>query len=167
MIDSPDQPQYGITPIAEMARTPGIDFVRAIFDGHLPTPPIMQAVKPFDCTVEPGVAVLHAIPGLQHYNPIGSVHGGYAAILLDSAMGLAIHSMLPAGMGYTTLEFKISFIRSMTTETGTVRTEGRTLNVGRRAATAEARITDAKGVLLAHATTTCLIFEIPGGHRGT
>jgi uncharacterized protein (TIGR00369 family) len=75
--------------------------------------------------------------------------------------------MLPAGTGYTTLEFKISFIRSMTTDTGTVRAEGRTLNVGRRAATAEARITDTKGRLLAHATTTCLIFEIPGGPKGT
>ena len=117
MTDTPDQPQYGITPIAEMVRMPGIDFVRAIFNGDLPTPPIMQGVKPFNCTIEPGIAVLHATPGLQHYNPIGSVHGGYAAILLDSAMGLAIHSLLPAGMGYTTLEFKISFIRSMTTET--------------------------------------------------
>lgn len=167
MTDSPDQLQYGITPIAEMAKMPGIEFVRAIFEGELPTPPIMQGVKPFNCTVEPGVAVLHAIPGLQHYNPIGSVHGGYAAILLDSAMGLAVHSSLPAGTGYTTLEFKISFIRSMTTETGTVRAEGRTLNVGRRAATAEARITDSKGSLLAHATTTCLVFEIPGGRKGT
>ncbi len=166
MASSPDQPQYGVTPIEVMAKMPGLDFVSAIFEGRLPAPPIMQGVKPFDCTAEPGVAVLHATPGLQHYNPIGSVHGGYAAILLDSAMGLAIHSMLPPGMGYTTLEFKVSFIRSMTTETGTVRTEGRTLNVGRRTATAEARITDASGRLLAHATTTCLIFEIPG-RKGT
>jgi uncharacterized protein (TIGR00369 family) len=98
---------------------------------------------------------------LRHYNPIGSVHGGYAATLLDSAMGLAVHSALPAGTAYTTLEFKVSFIRGMTSETGPVRTEGRTLNVGRRTATAEARIADAKGRLLAHATTTCLVFEIP------
>jgi len=107
------------------------------------------------------VVVIHSVPGFRHYNPIGSVHGGYAAILLDSAMGLAVQSMLPAGTGYTTLEFKISFIKGMTKDTGAVRTEGRTLNVGRRAATAEARITDAKGRLLAHATTTCLVFEIP------
>ena len=112
-------------------------------------------------TVEPGVVAMHSTPGFRHYNPIGSVHGGYAAILLDSAMGLAVQSMLPAGTGYTTLEFKISFIKGMTKDTGVVRTEGRTLNVGRRAATAEARITDAKGRLLAHATTTCLVFEIP------
>ena len=153
--------EYGVTPTSVMASMTGLEFVRAIFEGRLPAPPIMQSVEPFDCTAEPGVVVMHSVPGFRHYNPIGSVHGGYAAILLDSAMGLAVQSMLPAGTGYTTLEFKISFIRGMTKDTGPIRTEGRTLNVGRRAATAEARITDAKGRLLAHATTTCLVFEIP------
>ena len=153
--------QYGVTPPEVMASMAGIDFVRAIFDGKLPAPPIMQTVEPFDSTAEPGVVVIHSIPGFRHYNPIGSVHGGYAATLLDSAMGLAVHTMLPAGTGYTTLEFKISFIKGMTRDTGPARTEGRTLNVGRRAATAEARITDARGRLLAHATTTCLVFDIP------
>jgi uncharacterized protein (TIGR00369 family) len=109
---------------------------------------------------------MHSVPGFRHYNPIGSVHGGYAATLLDSAMGLAVHSMLAPGTGYTTPEFKISFIKGMTRDTGPVRSEGRILNVGRRAATAEARITDAKGRLLAHATTTCLVFEIPNGNAG-
>src|ERR1700732_4062414 len=142
---------------------PGIDFVRAMFAGKLPSPPIMQAIEPFDCTAEQGVVVIHSIPGFRQYNPIGSVHGGYAATLLDSAMGLAVHTMLPADTGYTTLEFKISFIKGMTRDTGPVRSEGRTLNVGRRTATAEARITDAKGRLLAHATTTCLVFEIAKG----
>jgi len=155
--------EYGVTPTEVMASMPGIDFVRAIFDGKLPAPPIMQNIEPFDSTAEPGVVVMHSIPGLRHYNPIGSVHGGYAATLLDSAMGLAIHSMLPVGTGYTTLEFKVSFIKGMTKDSGLVRTEGRTLNVGRRAATAEARMTDSKGRLLAHATTTCLVFEIPEG----
>jgi uncharacterized protein (TIGR00369 family) len=153
--------EYGVTPTHIMASMPGIDFVRAIFAGQLPTPPILQTVEPFDSTAEPGVITFHSIPGFRHYNPIGSVHGSYAAALLDSAMGLAVHSMLPAGTGYTTLEFKISFIRGMTEDTGSVRSEGRTLNVGRRAATAEGRITDAKGRLLAHATTTCLVFELP------
>ena len=124
----------------------------------------MENIAPFDFTAEPGVVVMHSIPGIRHYNPIGSVHGGYAATLLDSAMGLAVHSMLPAGTGYTTLEFKVSFIKGMTKDTGPVRTEGRVLSVGRRAATAEARITDAKDRLLAHATTTCLVFEIPKGN---
>jgi uncharacterized protein (TIGR00369 family) len=153
--------EYGVTPPKIVASMAGIDFVRAIFEGRLPAPPIMRTVEPFDSTAEPGVVVFHSIPGFRHYNPIGSVHGGYAATLLDSAMGLAIHTALPACSGYTTLEFKISFIRGMTEDTGAVRTEGRTMNVGRRAATAEARITDAKGRLLAHATTTCLVFEIP------
>jgi uncharacterized protein (TIGR00369 family) len=144
--------EYGVTPTHVMASMSGLDFVRAIFDGRLPAPPIMQNVEPFDSTAETGHVVFHSVPGFRHYNPIGSVHGGYAAILLDSAMGLAVHTALPAGTGYTTLEFKIP-----------VRTEGKTLSVGRRAATAEARITDAKGRLLAHATTTCLVFEIAKG----
>jgi uncharacterized protein (TIGR00369 family) len=162
-MDDPSAPavEYGVTPPEVMASMAGGDFVRAIFDGTLPAPPIMQTIEPFDSSAEPGVVVMHSIPGFRHYNPIGSVHGGYAATLLDSAMGLAVHSMLPPGTGYTTLEFKISFIRGMTRDTGAVRTEGRTLNVGRRTATAEARITDSKGRLLAHATTTCLVFEIP------
>jgi uncharacterized protein (TIGR00369 family) len=160
-----DQPSptsvYGVTPPEVMASMPGVDFVRAIFDGRLPAPPIMQTIEPFDSTAEPGIVVMHSIPGFRHYNPIGSVHGGYAATLLDSVMGLAVHSSLPPGTGYTTLEFKISFIKGMTIDTGPVRSEGRILNVGRRAATAEARITDSQGRLLAHATTTCLVFEIP------
>jgi uncharacterized protein (TIGR00369 family) len=153
--------EYGVTPTEVMASMAGIDFVRAIFDGRLPAPPIMQNIEPFDTSADPGVVVMHSIPAFRHYNPIGSVHGGYAATLLDSAMGLAVHSTLPPGTGYTTLEFKVSFIRGMTKDTGPVRTEGKTLNVGRRAATAEARITDAKGRLLAHASTTCLVFEFP------
>ena len=155
--------EYGVTPTAVMASMSGLDFVRAIFDTRLPAPPIMQNVEPFDSTAEPGVVTFYSLPGFRHYNPIGSVHGGYAAILLDSAMGLAVHSALPAGAGYTTLEFKISFIKGMTRDTGPVKSEGRTLSVGRRAATAEGRITDSSGRLLAHATTTCLVFEIPKG----
>jgi uncharacterized protein (TIGR00369 family) len=152
--------KYGIVPVDVMASMSGLDFVRAIFARRLPEPPIMQTVEPFDCTAESGAVVIHSVPGLRHYNPIGSVHGGYAAILLDSAMGLAVQSTLPAGTGYTTLEFKISLVRGMSDASGVVRTEGRVLNAGRRVATAEARITDAKGRLIAHATTTCLVFEI-------
>jgi uncharacterized protein (TIGR00369 family) len=162
MTDNPTRKvEYGVTPAEAMASMAGIDFLHALFDGTLPAPPIMQNIEPFDYAAEPGVVSFYSVPGFRHYNPIGSVHGGYAATLLDSAMGLAVHSMLPAGAGYTTLEFKISFIRGMTKDTGVVRSEGRTLSVGRRAATAESRITDAKGRLLAHATTTCLVFEIP------
>jgi uncharacterized protein (TIGR00369 family) len=155
--------EYGVTPTHVMASMSGLDFVRAIFDGRLPAPPIMQNVEPFDSTAETGHVVFHSVPGFRHYNPIGSVHGGYAAILLDSAMGLAVQSTLPAGTGYATLEFKISFVRGMSETSGVIRTEGRVLNAGRRVATAEARITDAKDRLLAHATTTCLVFEFPKG----
>src|SRR4249920_20623 len=162
MDDRPAAPEveYGVTPTHVMASMTGLDFVRAIFEGRLPAPPIMQNVGPFDSTAEHGHVVFHSVPGFRHYNPIGSVHGGYAAILLDSAMGLAVHTALPAGTGYTTLEFKISFIKGTS---GVIRTEGRVLNAGRRVATAEARITDAKDRLLAHATTTCLVFEFPKG----
>ena len=154
-------PPFGVVSPATLASLSGLDFVRKMFAGELPQPPIMETVAPFDCTADHGHVLFHSIPGMRHYNPIGSVHGGYAAILLDSAMGLAVHSSLPMGSGYTTLEFKISFIRGMTETSGTVRTEGKILNVGRRAATAEARIIDDKGRLLAHATTTCLVFELP------
>ncbi len=152
---------FGVVSPAVLASMSGLDFVRKIFASELPQPPIMENVEPFDCTADNGHVVLHSIPGIRHYNPIGSVHGGYAAILLDSAMGLAVHSALPQGSGYTTLEFKISFIRGMSETSGRVRTEGKILNVGRRAATAEARIIDDKDRLLAHATTTCLVFELP------
>src|SRR5438046_1174798 len=93
--------EYGVTPTEVMASMAGIDFVRAIFAGKLPAPPIMKNIGPFDSTAEPGIVMMKSIPGLRHYNPIGSVHGGYAATLLDSAMGLAVHSMLAAGSGYT------------------------------------------------------------------
>lgn len=154
---------YGVTPTATMAAMSGLDFVRAIFSGELPEPPIMENISPFDCAAELGSVVIHSIPGARHYNPIGSVHGGYAATLLDSAMGLAVQTTLPPGTGYTTLEFKVSFVRGMSTESGTVRTAGKVQNVGRRVAMAEASIVDANGRLLCHATTTCLVFEIPKG----
>ena len=112
---------------------------------------------------EPGHVVMLSTPTEQHYNPLGGVHGGYAATMLDSVMGLAVHSTLPQGTGFTTLEFKVSFVRGMTSETGQIRSVGRILNAGRQVATSEGRITDAKGRLLAHATTTCLVFPLPAG----
>src|SRR5258708_24004284 len=96
MDDTARNTEYGVTLTEVVASMAGIDFVRAMFERRLPEPPIMQTIEPFDCSAEPGVVVIHSIPGFRHYNPIGSVHGGYAAILMDSAMGLAIHSMLPA-----------------------------------------------------------------------
>src|SRR3979409_283204 len=97
MHDQPSPVEYGVTPTDIMASMPGVNFVRAIFSGKLPAPPIMQTVEPFDSTADPGVVVMHSVPGFRHYNPIGSVHGGYAATLPDSAVGLAGGSMVAAG----------------------------------------------------------------------
>lgn len=115
----------------------GIDFLRKMFAGEFPHATMMQQVGLVGGSAEPGFVVFRAQPGPQHYNPIGTVHGGFAATLLDSAMGCAVQSMLPAGTVYTSLEFKISLIRGITSDTGEVRAEGRALNVGRRVGTAE------------------------------
>ena len=115
--------------------------------------------------VEEGRAVFEGTPGAQAYNPLGTVHGGYAATLLDSACGCAVHSRLSATQGYTTLELKVAYHRPITTETGRLRAEGQVLSFGRRAAFAEARLTDPSGKLCASATSTLLVFERPEGAR--
>ena len=99
------------------------------------------------------------MPGFAHYNPIATVHGGWHATLLDSAMGCAIHTLVPAGQAYTTLEFKIHCVRPLTDRTGPVRAEGKVIASGRRTATSEARLVDAAGKLYSHGTTTCMIFD--------
>jgi uncharacterized protein (TIGR00369 family) len=136
----------------------GIEYVRAIFAGELPAPPISELMGFRGVEFEPGRAVFEMTPGPQHYNPIGSVHGGIALTLLDSAMGCAVHTLLEAGVGYTTLEVKTNFVRPITADTGPIRCEGTVIHRGSRVATAEGRLTDASGKLLAHGTTTCLIF---------
>ncbi len=157
----PDQPEYGVSPLHVMASMSGLEFVRGLFDGTLPAAPIMQPIEPFGLEAEKGRVSFSSRPLLRHYNPIGSVHGGYAATLLDSAMSLAVQSTLDKGWGYTTLEFKISFIRAITADNGPIRSEGWIINAGRRIATAEGHIKDEKGRVLSHATTTCLVFELP------
>jgi uncharacterized protein (TIGR00369 family) len=109
--------------------------------------------------VEEGLATFEGVPGEHAYNPIGSVHGGYAATLLDSACGCAVHSKLNAQQTYTTLELKVSYLRAMTKDTGPVRAEGRVVNMGRRVAFAEATLKDAQGKLYATATSTLLVIE--------
>jgi uncharacterized protein (TIGR00369 family) len=137
----------------------GLEYLQKIVEGSLPRPPI-GALMNFTITeLSEGRAVFTVEPAEYHYNPIGVVHGGVAATLLDSAMGCAIHSTLPAGAGYTTLEIKVNFVRPMTTSTGLVRCEGRVIYVGGRTATADGQITDESGKLYAHATTTCIIFR--------
>ena len=110
---------------------------------------------------EPGRAVFEGTPDRRHYNPIGTVHGGYAATLLDSACGIAMHSRTPAGQGWTTLELKVAFHRALTERSGRVRAEGRVVSAGRRAAFAEATLIDGQGRLCASATSTLLVFDLP------
>jgi uncharacterized protein (TIGR00369 family) len=147
-------------PLAEAGRgVSGLEFLQRIVSGEL-SPPPFAALLNFDLVeVSEGRATFAVNPAEYHYNPIGVVHGGLAATLLDSAMGCAVHSMLPAGAGYTTLEIKVNFIRAMTAETGRVRCEAKIVHSGARTATAEGRIVDEAGKLYAHGTTTCLILR--------
>jgi uncharacterized protein (TIGR00369 family) len=137
----------------------GLEYVRRIFAGELPPPPIATLIGFRGVEAEPGRAVFELVPRDEHYNPIGTVHGGIALTLLDSAMGCAVHTLLDAGVGYTTLEVKANFVRAITAETGLVRCEGTVVHAGARVATAEGRVTDAAGKLLAHGTTTCLVLR--------
>ena len=146
--------------VAELGlKLSGMEYIQAIFRGELPAPPISELMGFRGVLAEPGRAVFEMEPGQQHYNPIGSVHGGVALTLLDSAMGCAVHTLLEAGVGYTTLELKTNFVRPITSETGPIRCEGLVIHLGGRIATAEGKLTDAAGKLLAHGTTTCLIFR--------
>jgi uncharacterized protein (TIGR00369 family) len=135
----------------------GLDYLRGIAEGRFPAAPISRLMNFTLVEVERGRAVFEAIPGEEHYNPIGVVHGGLAATLLDSAMGVAVHSTLEPGAAYTTLEFKVNLVRPITVETGPIRSIGELTHLGRRTATAQARLEDGAGKLLAHASTTCLI----------
>ena len=137
----------------------GLDYLKAIQEGRIPPPPIAVLVDMRIVEVSEGRVVFAAQPAEFHYNPLGAVHGGLAATLLDSALGCAIHSTLPAGTSFTTLEIKVNYLRPMTSETGLVYSEGKVIHVGGRIATAEGRITDADGKLYAHGTTTCIILR--------
>jgi uncharacterized protein (TIGR00369 family) len=139
----------------------GMQFFEAMFAGRLPSPAIGRTLDFLPVEIEPGRAVFQGRPGLEHYNPIGSVHGGWIATLLDSCVGCAVHSTLPAGKAYTTVELKINYVRPVTTRTELVRAEGRLIHAGSRVATADGRLTGPDGKLYAHASTTCLIFDSP------
>lgn len=152
---------FSVLPPETLRGMAGLDVLRAVADGRLPGSPIAGLIGFRLVEVASGRAVFEGTPGEQHLNPMGGVHGGYAATLLDSCMGCAVHTMLAAGQGYTTLELKLSYVRGMTARTGPVRAEGRVLNAGRRAAFAEGRLLDAAGRLMAHGTTTCMVFS-PG-----
>ena len=141
----------------------GMEMFEAIFAGELPPPPINDTANILAIHIEPGFAVFQGRPQKRHYNPLGIVHGGWFATLLDSAVGCAVHSTLPAGKGYTTLELKVNMLRAINEQIPLVRAEGRLIHAGRQVATAEGRIVGPDGKLYAHATTTCLIFDHPAG----
>ncbi|CAN5783988.1 PaaI family thioesterase [soil metagenome] len=150
---------YGTVGPDRQRELSGLDFVRGLADGTLPLNTIARTLGYDVVEVDKGRVVVAALPSEAHLNPAGTVHGGFTATLLDSCMGLAVQSTLEKGVGQTTLEFKISLVRPITPDTGSIRAEGTVMTSGRRVGTAEGRITDGKGRLLAHGTTTCLIFQ--------
>ena len=149
---------YGTVSAERQKQMSGLEFVQGLANGTLPLNTIAQTLG-YDVTeAESGRVVVTLEPNGDHLNPAGTIHGGLTATLLDSCMGLAVQSMLDKGTSQTTLEFKISLLRPITPETGKITAEGKVLNCGRRVGTAEGRVVDSKGRLLAHGTSTCLIF---------
>src|SRR5665647_3864162 len=150
---------YGTVSTEKRREMSGLEFVQGLVDGTLPLNTIAGTLGYDVSEAASGRVVVTAVPNNMHLNPAGTVHGGFAATLLDSCMGLAVQTTLEKGTGQTTLEFKISLLRPITPDTGPIRAEGIVMSRGRRVGTAEGRITDGNGRLLAHGTTTCLIFE--------
>lgn len=148
---------------AQLAALTGADFIRGMATGRLPAAPIAELANMRLAEAREGRVVFEAEPRFAHYNPMGSVHGGWFGILLDSAMGCAVMTRLPRGHGYTTLEYKINILRPAFESTGALRAIGRSVHAGRRTATAEGRLEDAGGRLYATGTTTCLVIELGAG----
>ncbi|MDP2249065.1 MAG: PaaI family thioesterase [Hydrogenophaga sp.] len=151
----------GLADTAQLAGMNGLQQMQAMLEGLLPYPHIADTMDFALVEVGEGRAVFQGKPQLKHYNPLGSVHGGWYATLLDSALGCAVHTMLPVGRGYTTAELGVNIVRAASHKSGPLRAIGTVLHAGRQLATAEARIVGADGKLYAHATTTCLVFEAP------
>jgi uncharacterized protein (TIGR00369 family) len=150
---------YGILDPKEATKLSGMELLQGMIEGKFPNPPISKTLRFHLAEVEPGRAVFVGEPSQDVYNPLATVHGGYIALLLDSAMGVAVHSRLNAGQFYTTLEIKVNYIRPVLENTGEIRAEGHLVHFGKRSATAEGRLYDAQGKLYAHASTTCLIMD--------
>lgn len=143
-----------------MKRMSGLEYLRMVFADERTRPPIASLMAFGSALFEEGRAVFEAEPGEFLYNPIGTVHGGFAATLLDSAMACAVHAALAPGLSYTTLEIKVNYVRAITAATGAVTAEGKVISVGSRVATADGRLIDREGRLLAHGSTTCLILPL-------
>jgi uncharacterized protein (TIGR00369 family) len=151
----------GVASPAVAAGMTGLQLMQAMLDGQLPYPHIADTLDFSLVEVDVGKAVFQGIPQVKHFNPMGGVHGGWYATLLDSALGCAVHTMMPAGRAYTTAELGVNIVRAATAQTGALRAIGNVIHCGRQLATAEARIIGPDSKLYAHATTTCLVFEIP------
>jgi uncharacterized protein (TIGR00369 family) len=151
----------GVAKPEQLAGRSGLEMMLAMLAGELPYPPIAQTLDFALVEVEPGKAIFQGTPRRGHLNPLGTVHGGWYATLLDSAVGCAVHTMMPPGRGYTTAELGVNIVRAAHPDREPLRAIGQVLHVGKQLATAEGRIVDAHGKLYAHATTTCLVFEVP------
>jgi uncharacterized protein (TIGR00369 family) len=161
MTKSPSQKKYGVIDSDKLREMSGLEFVQGLVKGSLPLNSMARAIGYDIVEASQGRAVVTASSSEEHLNPEGTVHGGIAATLLDTCMGLAVRSMLEKGYALTTLEFKITFLRPITKETGALRAEGTLLTCGRRVGAAEGRLTDSSGRLLAHGTSTCMIAARP------
>ncbi|MER7460147.1 PaaI family thioesterase [Micromonospora sp. NPDC126480] len=146
---------------AQIGRRSGLDLLRAMIAGELAAPPVMHLLDMSRMEAEEGRVAVELVPQEFHYNPLGTVHGGVISTLLDTAAACAVHTTLPAGIGYTSLDLNVKFLRPVTVDSGTLRCEGTVMQRGRRTALAEARLTDAVGRLAAHATSTCLLLPLP------
>jgi uncharacterized protein (TIGR00369 family) len=151
----------GVARPEQVAGKSGLQIMSAILQGELPFAPIGQTLDFVLVEVGEGRAVFQGTPGPAHLNPLGTIHGGWYATLLDSALGCAVHTMLPVGRGYTTAELGVNLVRAIGSKAPRVRAEGKVIHCGRQLATAEARLYGPDGTLYAHATTTCLVFELP------
>jgi uncharacterized protein (TIGR00369 family) len=155
--------RHGITNPADVAGMTGLEMLQGIIDGTVLAPPIAQTLSFWLVEVDDGYAVFEGETGPHLVNPLGGVHGGWALTLIDSATGCAAHTLLPAGIGFASVETKANFTRPIRSDTGRVRAEGRVVSRGRQIITAEARVTDAKGRVLAHGTSTMMVLGKPNG----
>jgi uncharacterized protein (TIGR00369 family) len=150
----------GVARPEHLAGKSGLEMMQAMLRGEVPYPPIARTLDFSLIDVSEGRAVFQGTPGPAHLNPMGTIHGGWYATLLDSALGCAVHTMMPAGRGYTTAELGVNLVRAIGSKAPRVRAEGKVIHCGRQLATAEARLYGPDGTLYAHATTTCLVFEL-------
>ncbi|RZL64700.1 MAG: PaaI family thioesterase [Variovorax sp.] len=154
-------PGPGLATPAQIAGKSGLEVMQAMLNGEIPFAAIAKTLDFSLIEVAPGRAVFQGTPLARHLNPLGTIHGGWVATLLDSALGCTIHTMMPPGRGYTTAELGVNYVKGLTPKVQRVRAEGKVIHCGRQLATAEARLFSADGTLFAHATTTCLVFEMP------